>query len=83
MNKQVTGNIYYIGADDHDVDLFEGHFDVPLGMAYNSYVILDEKTVVMDTIDQSKTDEWLANIVSVLGVAAPDYRLSEKTAGVH
>ncbi len=73
MNKQVTGNIYYIGADDHDIDLFEGHFDVPLGMAYNSYVIRDEKTVVMDTIDQSKTDEWLANIVSVLGVAAPDY----------
>ena len=73
MKKQVTGSIFYIGANDHDIDLFEGHFVVPLGMAYNSYVICDEKTAVMDTIDQRKTGEWLANIGEVLGSKAPDY----------
>lgn len=73
MNSKVTESIYYIGANDHDIDLFEGHFDVPLGMAYNSYVICDSKNAVMDTIDQSKTDEWLANIREVLGEKAPDY----------
>ena len=50
MNTSVTDSIIYVGANDHDIDLFEGHFDVPLGMAYNSYVICDEKTAVMDTI---------------------------------
>ena len=73
MKKQISESIYYIGANDHEIDLFEGHFHVPLGMAYNSYVICDEKTAVMDTIDQSKTDEWLANIKDVLGDKAPDY----------
>ena len=73
MKKNVTESIFYIGANDHDIDLFEGHFDVPLGMAYNSYIICDEKTAVMDTIDQHKTDEWLANIREVLGDKAPDY----------
>lgn len=73
MKKKVTESIFYIGANDHDIDLFEGHFDVPLGMAYNSYVICDEKTAVMDTIDKSKTDEWLGNIKDVLGDKAPDY----------
>ena len=72
MNK-VTEAITYIGANDHDIDLFEGHFEVPLGMAYNSYVIKDEKTAVMDTIDQSKTQEWLDNIAACLNGAAPDY----------
>ena len=73
MKKNVTESIFYIGANDHDIDLFEGHFDVPLGMAYNSYIICDEKTAVMDTIDQHKTDEWLANIREVLGDKVPDY----------
>lgn len=73
MKNNVTESIFYIGANDHDIDLFEGHFDVPLGMAYNSYIIRDAKTAVMDTIDQHKTDEWLANIREVLGDAAPDY----------
>ena len=72
MNK-VTDTITYIGANDHDVDLFEGHFEVPLGMAYNSYVIHDEKTAVMDTIDQSRTEEWLENIRLCMHGAAPDY----------
>ena len=71
-NTAVSKDILYIGANDHDIDLFEGHFDVPLGMAYNSYVINDEKVAVMDTIDQSKTDEWLGN-VEAKAVKAPDY----------
>ena len=72
MNK-VTDSIYYIGANDHDIDLFEGHFEVPLGMAYNSYVIRDEKIAVMDTIDKSRTGEWLDKLAEVLDGAKPDY----------
>ena len=73
MLKKVTDTIYYVGANDHDVDLFEGQYVVPNGMAYNSYVILDEKVAVMDTIDASKTDEWLKNIDKVLSGRMPDY----------
>ena len=73
MLKKVTKTIYYVGANDHDVDLFEGQYVVPNGMAYNSYVIVDEKIAVMDTIDSSKTGEWLANIAEVLGDRLPDY----------
>jgi len=73
MIKKVTESIIYVGATDHDVDLFEGQYVVPNGMAYNSYVILDEKTVVMDTIDQSKTSEWLGNLQRALGDSKPDY----------
>ncbi len=73
MLKKVTNTIFYVGANDHDVDLFEGQYIVPNGMAYNSYVILDDKIAVMDTIDASKTAEWLKNIESVLGERLPDY----------
>ncbi len=73
MLKKVTDTIFYVGANDHDVDLFEGQYVVPNGMAYNSYVILDDKVAVMDTIDASKTAEWLKNIESVLGDRQPDY----------
>ena len=73
MFKKVTDTIFYVGCNDHDVDLFEGQYVVPNGMAYNSYVILDEKVAVMDTIDASKTDEWLKNIDKVLGERKPDY----------
>ena len=73
MLKKVTNTIYYVGANDHDVDLFEGQYVVPNGMAYNSYVIVDEKIAVMDTIDASKTGEWLANIAEVLGDRLPDF----------
>ena len=62
MLKKVTDTILYVGENDRDVDLFEGQYYVPNGMAYNSYVILDEKVAVMDTIDASKTTEWLANV---------------------
>ena len=73
MLKQVTDTIFYVGANDHDVDLFEGQYIVPNGMAYNSYVILDDKIAVMDTIDASKTAEWLKNIETVLKGRQPDY----------
>ena len=73
MLKKVTNTIFYVGANDHDVDLFEGQYVVPNGMAYNSYVILDEKVAVMDTIDASKTQEWLKNIAAVLSGRQPDY----------
>ncbi len=73
MLRQVTDTILYVGANDHDVDLFEGQYVVPNGMAYNSYVILDEKVAVMDTIDASKTDEWLKNIHKALNGRKPDY----------
>ena len=73
MLKKVTDTIFYVGANDHDVDLFEGQYVVPNGMAYNSYVILDGKVAVMDTIDASKTQEWLKNIATVLAGRQPDY----------
>ena len=73
MLKKVTDTILYVGANDHEVDLFEGQYVVPNGMAYNSYVILDEKVAVMDTIDQSKTAEWLKNIEKALAGRQPDY----------
>ena len=73
MLKKVTDTILYVGANDHEVDLFEGQYVVPNGMAYNSYVILDEKVAVMDTIDASKTAEWLKNIEKALGNRLPDY----------
>ena len=73
MLRKVTDTIYYVGANDHEVDLFEGQYVVPNGMAYNSYVILDEKVAVMDTIDASKTAEWLKNIEKALADRNPDY----------
>ena len=70
---KVTKDIIYVGVNDHEVDLFEGQYVVPNGMAYNSYVILDEKIVVMDTVDARFTHEWLDNIQNVLGNKHPDY----------
>ena len=69
----ITNDIRYVGVNDHDVDLFEGQYVVPNGMSYNSYVILDEKVAVMDTVDQHFTETWLANIASVLEGRKPDY----------
>ena len=73
MLKKVSDTIYYVGVNDHGLDLFEGQFSVPNGMAYNSYVILDEKTAVMDTVDGSRTRPWLANVAEVLDGRKPDY----------
>ena len=69
----ITKDIKYIGVNDHQVDLFEGQYDVPNGMAYNSYVILDEKVAVMDTVDQNFGEEWLSNLAAVLEGRKPDY----------
>ncbi len=73
MNRNITDTIVYIGANDHDIDLFEGQYIVPNGMAYNSYAIIDNKIAIMDTIDKSKTAEWLQNIELALRGVAPDY----------
>ena len=72
MNN-ITNDIYYIGVNDHEIDLFEGQYDVPNGMAYNSYMIVDDKTVVFDTVDGRFTEQWLNNITEVLADRAPDY----------
>ena len=69
----ITNDIRYIGVNDHNIDLFEGQYDVPNGMAYNSYVICDEKIAVMDTVDKNFTHEWLDNLSAVLGNRTPDY----------
>ncbi|MBE6046255.1 MAG: MBL fold metallo-hydrolase [Clostridiales bacterium] len=73
MNRKITDTIIYIGANDHDIDLFEGQYIVPNGMAYNSYAVIGDKIAIMDTIDQSKTDEWLQNIEAAIKCDAPDY----------
>jgi len=69
----ITNDIRYVGVNDHQVDLFEGQYVVPNGMSYNSYVILDEKVAVMDTVDQNFTEEWLNNVAAVLDGRSPDY----------
>ncbi len=70
---KITNDIIYAGVDDKDIDLFEGQYKVPFGMCYNSYVIKDEKTAVMDTVDQNFGDEWLLNIKAALAGEEPDY----------
>lgn len=70
---KITQDVRYIGVSDHDLDLFEGQYEVPDGMAYNSYVILDEKIAVFDTVDKKFGDEWLDNLKNELGGRTPDY----------
>ncbi len=70
---RITNDITYIGVNDHEIDLFEGQYDVPNGMAYNSYLITDEKIAVMDTVDQRFTHEWLDNLDKALDGRKPDY----------
>ncbi len=69
----ITENIIYIGVNDREIDLFEGQYDVPNGMSYNSYVILDQKIAVFDTVDARFGGEWMANLKSALGGRSPDY----------
>ena len=69
----ITDDIKYIGVNDHDIDLFEGQYVVPNGMAYNSYVILDEKIAVLDSVDAKFTKEWLSNVRETLNGRTPDY----------
>ncbi len=70
---QITKDIQYIGVNDHEIDLFEGQYDVPNGMAYNSYAIIDEKIAIMDTVDARFLDKWLENVKMALGDRKPDY----------
>ena len=69
----ISNDIIYIGADDKDIDLFESQYIVPNGISYNSYLIIDEKIAIMDTIDERKTDEWLSNLEKALAGRTPDY----------
>ena len=70
---QITDGVFYIGVDDHELDLFEGQYIIPDGMAYNSYVIMDEKIAVMDSVGGDFADEWLGKLEAVLGGRTPDY----------
>ena len=70
---QITKDIQYVGVNDHQVDLFEGQYVVPNGMSYNSYVILDEKVAVMDTVDRNFKEQWLQNLENTLAGRKPDY----------
>ena len=69
----ISEAVKYIGADDTTLDLFESQYQIPNGVSYNSYVILDEKVAVMDTVDANFKDEWLENVARVLDGAKPDY----------
>ena len=84
----ITNDVKYIGVNDHKVDLFEGQYIVPNGMAYNSYAIIDEKIAIMDSVDANFKDEWLNNIKNVLGDRSPDYLIvqhmePDHSANVH
>ncbi len=80
---EVTNNIKYIGVNDKEIDLFEGQYIVPNGMAYNSYVILDEKIAVIDTVDKNFTHEWLDNLQNALGDRKPDYLIVQHMESDH
>ena len=82
MNN-VTKDIFYIGVNDHEIDLFEGQYDVPNGMAYNSYMIADEKIAVLDTVDKNFTDQWLSNLKEALGGRKPDYLIVQHVEPDH
>ena len=69
----ITEDIRYIGVNDHDIDLFEGQYQVPNGISYNSYVIMDEKIAIMDTVDKRKQTEFLENLETALAGRTPDY----------
>lgn len=71
--KKLTDNLFYVGVSDYDLDLFEGQYEVPNGMAYNSYIIIDEKIAILDSVDESCFDKWLTNIKEVLKGKKPDY----------
>ena len=70
---KITDSILYVGVDDKTLDLFESQYVIPNGISYNSYVIMDEKITIMDTVDARKTEEWLQNVEQVLGEKTPAY----------
>ena len=69
----ITKDVVYVGVSDRKIDLFEGQYQVPRGMAYNSYVIIDEKIAVMDSVDIGFGEEWISNVKAALGERQPDY----------
>lgn len=71
--KQVTDSVFYVGVNDHSIDLFEGMYEVPNGVAYNSYVVMDKEISVFDSVDIAYSEEWLAHVAEVLGDRQPDY----------
>ena len=73
MQVKISDSIKYIGVDDKTIDLFESQYLVPKGISYNSYLIVDEKVAIMDTVDKRKTDEWLENLDRELNGRTPDY----------
>ena len=73
MDINITDKIKYVGVDDKTLDLFESQYIVPNGVSYNSYIIEDEKTTIMDTVDRRAIDEWMKNIEKVLGNKEPEY----------
>lgn len=79
----VTNDIRYVGVNDHDIDLFEGQYVVENGMAYNSYVIVDDKIAVLDTVDARFRHEWLDNVAEVLGGRKPDYLIVQHLSLIH
>ena len=79
MNMFISDDIRYVGVNDHDIDLFEGQYVVPNGMAYNSYVILDEKVAVMDAVDRRFGQEWLENVRRELDGRKPGYLVVRTT----
>ena len=83
---EISKDIKHVGVNDHDIDLFEGQYDVPNGMAYNSYVVLDSNVAVFDTVDERFAEEWLKNIKDVLGAVYLEKALTDRftlSAGVH
>lgn len=83
MMKKITEDIFNVGVDDHMIDLFEGQYRVGHGMSYNSYLILDEKTAVTDTVDARFGDEWLGNLEKALGGKSPDYLIIHQIGRAH
>ena len=73
---EISKDIVYVGVNDKNIDLFEGLYEVPNGVSYNSYVILDEKIAIMDTVDANFTEEWLENIKNTLQGRSPDYLIT-------
>ena len=80
---KITDSILWAGVHDHDIDLFEGQYAVPRGMSYNSYVILDEKCAVMDTVDARFAGEWLEKVSAALGGREPDYLIIQHVEPDH
>ena len=83
MLKNVTDTVFYVGVDDKDIDLFENQYIVPNGIAYNSYVIMDEKIAIMDMVDSKCADQWFANVAEVLGDRKPDYLIILPTLAMY